>query len=79
MIYQSKVAKTTKTFDALDWLAQLVTHIPDKGESSTDDYLIDAESTLVSKAINAPQKNKLLIRQAIAIDKGVLAAVVWVL
>ncbi len=31
--------------------------------------LIDAESTLVSKAIHAPQKNKLLIRQAIAIDK----------
>jgi hypothetical protein len=31
--------------------------------------LIDAESTLVSKAIHAPQKNKQLIRQAIAIDK----------
>jgi hypothetical protein len=28
--------------------------------------LIDAESTLVSKAIHAPQKNKQLIRQAIA-------------
>jgi len=25
-------AKTTKTFDALDLLAQLVTHIPNKGE-----------------------------------------------
>jgi hypothetical protein len=33
VIYQSKDAKTTKTFDALDWLAQLVTHIPNKGES----------------------------------------------
>ena len=32
VIYQSKDAKTTKTFDALDWLAQLVTHIPNKGE-----------------------------------------------
>jgi queuine/archaeosine tRNA-ribosyltransferase len=31
--------------------------------------LIDAESTLVSKAIHAPQKNKQLIRQAIASDK----------
>lgn len=34
-----------------------------------DVKLIDAESTLVSKAIQAPQKNKQLIRQAIAIDK----------
>ena len=31
--------------------------------------LIDAESALVSKAIHAPQKNKQLIRQAIASDK----------
>ena len=34
-----------------------------------DVKLIDAESTLVSKAIQAPQKNKQLIRQAIASDK----------
>jgi len=34
VIYQSKDAKTTKTFDALDWLAQLVTHVPNKGESA---------------------------------------------
>ena len=40
VIYQSKDAKTTKTIDApvsstgqaLDWLAQLVSHIPNKGE-----------------------------------------------
>jgi hypothetical protein len=31
--------------------------------------LIDAESTLVSKAIHAPQKNKQLVRQAIASGK----------
>ena len=31
--------------------------------------LIDAESTLVSKAIYAPKKNKQLIRQAIDSDK----------
>ena len=31
--------------------------------------LIDAESTLVSKAVHAPQKNKQLIRQAIASGK----------
>jgi len=31
--------------------------------------LIDAESTLVSKAIYAPQKNKQIIRQAIASGK----------
>ena len=33
VIYQSKDAMTIKTFDAMDWLAQLVTHIPNKGES----------------------------------------------
>ena len=32
VIYQSKDGRSTKTFDALDWLAQLVTHIPSKGE-----------------------------------------------
>ncbi len=32
VIYQSKDGTSTKTFDALDWLAQLVTHIPSKGE-----------------------------------------------
>ena len=34
VIYESKDAKTHKTFDALNWLAQLVTHIPNKGESA---------------------------------------------
>ena len=34
VIYDSKDGKTSKTFDALDWLAQLVTHIPNKGESA---------------------------------------------
>jgi hypothetical protein len=29
-----KDGKATKTFEALDWLAQLVTHIPNKGESA---------------------------------------------
>jgi len=32
VVYESKDAETTKTFDALDWLAQLTTHIPNKGE-----------------------------------------------
>ena len=38
VIYQSKDAKTNKTFDALDWLAQLVTHIPNKGEQMVRYY-----------------------------------------
>ena len=37
VIYQSKDNKTSKTFDALDWLvpppAGLTTHVPNKGES----------------------------------------------
>ena len=32
VIYESKDGKTSKTFEALNWLAQLVTHIPNKGE-----------------------------------------------
>ena len=32
VIYQSKDGKSSKTFTALNWLAQLVTHIPNKGE-----------------------------------------------
>ena len=31
VIYHSKDGKTTKTFDALDWLAQLVTHPQQRG------------------------------------------------
>ena len=38
VIYQSKDATSTKTFDALDWLAQLVTHIPNKGEQMVRYY-----------------------------------------
>ena len=37
-IGQSKDGKTTKTFDALDWLAQLVTHIPNRGEQMVRYY-----------------------------------------
>jgi len=33
VIYESKDGKRSKTFDALDWFAQLITHIPNKGES----------------------------------------------
>jgi hypothetical protein len=32
VIYRSKDGRTSKTYEALDWLAQLVTHIPYKGE-----------------------------------------------
>ena len=38
VIYASKDGKTSKTFDALDWLAQLVTHIPNKGEQMVRYY-----------------------------------------
>jgi hypothetical protein len=32
VIYQSKNDASSKTFEALDWLAQLTTHIPNRGE-----------------------------------------------
>ncbi len=38
MIYESKNGKTSKTFEALDWLAQLTTHIPNKGEQMVRYY-----------------------------------------
>jgi len=38
VIYESKDKTTSKTFDALDWLAQLVTHIPNKGEQMVRYY-----------------------------------------
>jgi len=38
VIYQSKDLKTTKTFHALDWLAQLTTHIPNKNEQMVRYY-----------------------------------------
>ena len=38
VIYDSKDGKISKTFDALDWLAQLVTHIPNKVEQMVRYY-----------------------------------------
>jgi hypothetical protein len=38
VIYQSKDGTRSKTFNALDWLAQLVTHIPNKGEQMVRYY-----------------------------------------
>ena len=38
VIYKSKDGTSTKTFDALDWLSQLVTHIPNKGEQMVRYY-----------------------------------------
>ncbi len=37
-ISQSKDGRTSKTFDALDWLAQLTTHIPGKNEQMVRYY-----------------------------------------
>ena len=38
VIYQSKDGRTSRTFDALDWLAQLTTHIPGKNEQMVRYY-----------------------------------------
>jgi len=38
VVYESKDGKTSKIFDALDWLAQLITHIPNKGEQMVRYY-----------------------------------------
>ncbi len=38
VIYRSKDGRRSKIFEALDWLAQLVTHIPNKGEQTVRYY-----------------------------------------
>jgi len=38
VIYQTKDRKTSQAFYALDWLAQLTTHIPDKREQTVRYY-----------------------------------------
>lgn len=38
VIYESKDGTRSKTFNALDWLAHLVTHIPNKGEQMVRYY-----------------------------------------
>lgn len=38
VIYDAKDGKSSKTYDALDWLAQLVTHIPNRGEQMVRYY-----------------------------------------
>jgi hypothetical protein len=37
-LFESKDGKATKTFDALDWLAQLTTHIPNRSEQMVRYY-----------------------------------------
>ncbi len=41
VLYKSKDGKATKTFNALDWLAQLVTHIPNKGEQPVESLKVE--------------------------------------
>jgi hypothetical protein len=53
----------------LTWLPEKAKEVELFKFKNIEVKLIDAESTLVSKAIYAPKKNKQLIRQAIAIDK----------
>jgi len=38
VVYESKDGKASKTFDALDWLAQLTIHIPNRGEQMVRYY-----------------------------------------
>jgi hypothetical protein len=38
VIYESNDGNASKTSDALDWLAQLVTHIPNRGEQMVRYY-----------------------------------------
>ena len=38
VVYESKDGRTQKTFDALDWVALLTTHIPNKNEQMVRYY-----------------------------------------
>ena len=44
VLYQSKDGKKEKTFDALEWLAAMTSHVPNKGEQ-----MVRCESSLSSK------------------------------
>ncbi|MCP4624415.1 MAG: hypothetical protein GY850_12920 [bacterium] len=54
VIYQSKDGRSTKTFEALDWLAQPVTHIPNKGEQLVE--------SLPSRASGSDDKVERMVR-----------------
>jgi hypothetical protein len=53
VIYQSKDGTSTKTFDALDWLAQLVTHIPNKANRWSDitDFILINRAAYAKKPV----------------------------
>lgn len=38
VVYQSKNGKTTKTFDALEWIAAMCSHVPNRGEQMVRYY-----------------------------------------
>ena len=38
VVYKSKDAKEEKTFDALEWLAAMCSHVPNKGNPARRDY-----------------------------------------
>jgi len=54
VVYESKDGKTLKPFDALDWLAQLTTFIPNKGEQM-DIVNVMADSIFCAAAENNTQ------------------------
>ena len=41
VLYESKDGKATKAFDALDWLAQLTAHIPNRGEQPVESLKVE--------------------------------------
>ncbi len=51
VVYTSKDGRTKKTFDAIDRLAQLVVHIPDKFEQMVRYYGFYVASSLISPNI----------------------------
>jgi hypothetical protein len=38
VVYEGKTSRINETFTALDWLARLVTHIPNRGEQMVRYY-----------------------------------------
>ncbi len=43
VVYQSKDAKQTKTFDALEWLAAMCSHVPNRGEQMVRYYGVNGK------------------------------------
>ena len=59
VIYQSKDGKEEKAFDALEWLAAMCSHIPNKGESRISAGFVIMAITVTSPVEDGTRKTRM--------------------